>query len=169
MASDMRYATDIFHISCWNGDLVHVAFVIDCCDREVIAWHASTTGITGQSIRDLMVQTLESRFGALEKLPRKVQWLSDNGPQFISLETIAFGRCLGFEMCTSPAYCPESNGLAEAFVKRFKHDYAYVNEVRSAEAVLAWLPEWFEDYNEHAPHKGLRMMSPREYRLKKAG
>jgi transposase InsO family protein len=26
------------------------------------------------------------------------------------------------------------------------------------------LPLWFEDYNEYHPHKGLKMMSPREYR-----
>lgn len=25
------------------------------------------------------------------------------------------------------------------------------------------LPGWFEDYNEQAPHKGLKMMSPRQY------
>lgn len=26
------------------------------------------------------------------------------------------------------------------------------------------LPAWFEDYNENHPHKGLKMMSPREYK-----
>jgi putative transposase len=25
------------------------------------------------------------------------------------------------------------------------------------------LPEWFEDYNENAPHKDLKMMSTREF------
>lgn len=26
------------------------------------------------------------------------------------------------------------------------------------------LPEWFENYNENHPHKGLKMMSPREHK-----
>ena len=30
--------------------------------------------------------------------------------------------------------------------------------------VMKQLPRWSEDYNENHPHKGLKMMSPREYR-----
>ena len=26
------------------------------------------------------------------------------------------------------------------------------------------IPDWIEDYNENAPHKGLKMRSPRQYR-----
>ena len=52
------------------------------------------------------------------------------------------------------------------FVKTFKRDYGYVNDLESAEEVLKKLSEWFEDYNDNAPHKGLKMMSPREYRAK---
>ncbi len=54
--------------------------------------------------------------------------------------------------------------MAEAFVKTFKRDYVYVNELWSAAAVLEQLPAWFQDYNEFAPHKGLKMKSPREFR-----
>jgi len=58
--------------------------------------------------------------------------------------------------------------MAEAFVKTFKRDYVYVNELPSAASVLAQLPVWFEDYNEFAPHKGLKMKSPREFRGQQA-
>ena len=60
---------------------------------------------------------------------------------------------------------PESNGMSEAFVKTFKRDYVYVNELFSAADVMSKLPEWFADYNEAAPHKGLKMKSPREFRM----
>jgi transposase len=33
---------DVLEISCWNGEVVRVAFAIDTCDREIIAWHATT-------------------------------------------------------------------------------------------------------------------------------
>jgi hypothetical protein len=56
------------------------------------------------------------------------------------------------------------HGMAESFVKTFKRDYAYVNDLTDALVVEAKLAQWFEDYNEEAPHKGLKMMSPRQFR-----
>jgi len=43
--------------------------------------------------------------------------------------------------------------MAESFVKTFKRDYVYVNDVRDAQTVLAQLDGWFLDYNEVHPHK----------------
>ncbi|WP_425358524.1 integrase core domain-containing protein [Candidatus Odyssella thessalonicensis] len=34
----------------------------------------------------------------------------------------------------------------------------------SAQGVIEQLSRWFEHYNNHAPHKGLKMLAPREYR-----
>ena len=62
-----------------------------------------------------------------------------------------------------PSQKPESNGMAEAFVKTFKRDYVYVHDRSDAETVMAQLAHWFEDYNEHHPHEGLKMKSPRQF------
>jgi transposase InsO family protein len=164
LKSNTRFSSDIFHINCWNGDLVKVAFAIDCCDREVIGMTATEGSMTGEEIRNLMLHTVEKRFDGKIPEGHLIQWLSDNGPQYTARKTIAFGRELGFLVCTAPAYCPESNGIAEAFVKRFKHDYVYVSSLQDAKSVIAALEKWFEDYNENAPHSGLNMMSPREFR-----
>ena len=64
----------------------------------------------------------------------------------------------------APAYSPESNHMAESFVKTFKHDYVCVNELHDAESVMRQLTGWLDDCDEVHPHKGLRMPSPREYR-----
>ena len=53
--------------------------------------------------------------------------------------------------------------MAEALVKTFKRDYVFCNDRPDAETVVAQLPGWFEDYNENAPHKALRILSPREF------
>lgn len=161
--SNMRWCSDAFSIQCWNGDRVHVAFSLDTCDREVLSYVASTIGLDGAAIRDLMLESVEYRFGKQSILPHKIQWLSDNGPQYTAKQTIHFGRALGFEICTTPAYSPESNGMSEAFVKTFKRDYAWFGDLSDAETVMNQLPAWFEDYNERAPHKGLKMRSPREF------
>ena len=161
--SNMRWCSDAFTIQCWNGDRVHVAFSLDTCDREVLSYVASTVGLDGAAIRDLMLQSVEYRFGKKPILPHKIQWLSDNGPQYTAKQTVYFGRALGFEICTTPAYSPESNGMSEAFVKIFKRDYAWFGDLSDAQTVMKQLPAWLEDYNERAPHKGLKMRSPSEF------
>ena len=54
MRSNLRWCSDGFEISCWNGDLVRLAFIIDAHDREIIAWHAvANAGISGSMVRDI--------------------------------------------------------------------------------------------------------------------
>ena len=163
LKSDLRWCSDGFEIRCWNGERVYVAFSLDCCDREAIAWVAGSAHLTGQEIRDLMAMSVEARFRQ-QHTAHPVQWLSDNGPPYTAHETRAFGAACGLLIRNTPAYCPESNGIAEAFVKTFKRDYVYLGAVDDAATVIAQLPAWFADYNQHHPHKGLKMLSPRQFR-----
>jgi putative transposase len=164
LKSNLRWCSDVFTIRCWNGEAVQVLFCLDCCDREVMGWLASDGGISGEMVRDLMSEAIEYRFGPLaHSAPHAIEWLSDNGPCYTARTTGEFARSLGLLVCTTPTYSPQSNGMAEAFVKTFKRDYVYVNDLSSAAAVIPQLPGWFADYNEIHPHKGLGMRSPREY------
>lgn len=162
LKSNLRWCSDMFEIRCWNGERVHVGFALDCCDREVIAWVARPHHLDGTDVRDLMAQSIEYRFDDVET-PSPVEWLSDNGPPYTANDTRSFGVKSGLLVRNTPAYSPESNGMAEAFVKTFKRDYIYINNVSSAAYVLESLPAYFDDYNEVAPHKGLRMMSPKMF------
>ena len=163
LASDLRWCSDAFEIRCWNGEKVYVAFSMDCCDREAIAWIAASRDLDSEDIRDLMAMSIEDRFGAAQT-PHTVEWLTDNGGAYTANDTRAFGHDSGLLVRTTPAYSPESNGLAEACVKTFKRDYVYLAELPDAATVLEMLPVWFADYNEHHPHKGLKMLSPRQFR-----
>jgi transposase InsO family protein len=101
---------------------------------------------------------------SIEKLPFSIQWLTDQGPQYKADQTYQYGTDWGFDVRTTPAYSPESNGMAEAFVKLFKRDYVYCNDLWTAESILRMLPAWFDDYNRNHPHSGLQMRSPLDYR-----
>ena len=112
-----------------------------------------------------MDRTLWARFGeATLKAPHAIQWLSDNGPQYTARATVLYAHELGLVPITTPAFSPESNGLAEAFVGTFKRDYLGDAELRDAENVRTQLGAWFDDYNTQAPHSALGMRSPRDYR-----
>ncbi len=164
ISSNMRWCSDIFEIPCWNGERIRVIFAMDCADREILSYMATTRGITGEMVRDVMTLAIEYRFGLVDKVPHMIQWLSDNGSAYTAYDTITFARLMGLQVCTTPYHSPESNGMAESFVKTFKRDYVLMHELNDARTVIEQLPSWFEDYNEYHPHKGLKMRSPREYR-----
>jgi transposase InsO family protein len=161
-ASNLRWSSDGLEIPCWNGEVVRLAFAIDTHDREVMAYVATTGGISGEMIRDLMLACVERRFAAL-RAPHPVQWLADNGSAYTAHDTRDFAVALNLVACFTPVRSPESNGVSEAFVKTLKRDYARIHPRPDAAAVLQQLPAWIEDYNEVHPHKGLQMRSPREF------
>jgi putative transposase len=165
LKSDLRWCSDGFEIRCWNGERVQVVFSLDCCDREAMAFSATTGAVTGEMVRDLMAHSIERRFGSDARQTRQpIEWLSDNAPCYTAHETRSFGAAAGLIMCNTPAYSPESNGMAECFVKGFKRDYVYMNRLESADTVMRQLAAWFDDYNEVRPHQALKWKSPREYR-----
>jgi transposase InsO family protein len=42
---------------------------MDCCDREILSYVATTGGICGNMVRDLMAESIEKRFGFVDQLP----------------------------------------------------------------------------------------------------
>jgi hypothetical protein len=55
--------------------------------------------------------------------------------------------------CFTPVRSPESNGIAEAFVKTFKRDHVLVRPRPDTATMVAQLDSSFEDYNETHPHR----------------
>ena len=161
--SNLRWCSDGFELGCDNGEKVRIAFALDCCDREAMGFVATTEGIKGEDVRDLMVTAVEHRFGRINRLPETIEWLTDNGSGYIAHDTRRFARDIGFEPRTTPVESPQSNGMAEAFVRTMKRDYARVSQLPDAAAVMRQLPAWFEHYNTVHPHRALSYRSPREF------
>src|SRR6188472_4404457 len=158
-----RWCSDGFEIGCDNGERVRVAFALDCCDREAMSFLATTGGISGDDVRDLMVAAVEHRFGRVNRLPVTIEWLSDNGSCYIAGDTRSFARDIGLEPRTTPIESPQSNGMAEAFVRTIKRDYVRISPRPDAKTVMRQLPAWIAHYNEVHPHKALGYRSPREF------
>ncbi|WP_422631221.1 IS3 family transposase [Pseudomonas silesiensis] len=161
--SDTRWCSDGFEFRCEDGAKLSVTFALDCCDREAIGWVASPTGYSGDDIRDLMLESVEKRFG--DQLPAMpVQWLSDNGSAYTAEQTRLFARQIGLQPVTTPVRSPQSNGMAESFVKTIKRDYVAHMPKPDRETALRNLAIAFEHYNEQHPHSALNYRSPREFR-----
>jgi putative transposase len=53
--------------------------------------------------------------------------------------------------------------MAEASIKTIKRDYVWFGDLKDALTVMGQLADCFVDYNENAPHNGLKMKSPRQF------
>lgn len=161
--SNQRWCSDKMTIVCWNGEVVELAFAVDCHDREALAVVAEARGISGGDIRRLIRQAVFARFGP-QSPAEPIQWLSDNEAIYTALETVIQAERLGLTPITTPVASPESNGIAEAFVHTLRRDYLDGADRSSAERILEQIPAWIADYNANAPHSSLGMRSPLEYR-----
>jgi len=167
LRSNVRWCSDHFELACRSGEVVRALFAIDACDREIITWSATTAGVSGEMVRDLMIACVERRFGGT-RAAHPVEWSSDNGSAYTAKATLDVAAALGLRPCFTPARSPESNGICEAFVRTLRRDYARFSILPDAGTVLALLARWVADYNEVHPHSGLRFLSPREFRRLRA-
>ncbi|HBN5755670.1 IS3 family transposase [Escherichia coli] len=160
--SNQRWCSDGFEFRCDNGEKLRVTFALDCCDREALHWAVTTGGFDSETVQDVMLGAVERRFGS--ELPASpVEWLTDNGSCYRANETRQFARMLGLEPKNTAVRSPESNGIAESFVKTIKRDYISIMPKPDGLTAAKNLAEAFEHYNEWHPHSALGYRSPREY------
>ncbi|HBK2908082.1 TPA: IS3 family transposase [Escherichia coli] len=165
--SNQRWCSDGFEFRCDNGEKLRVTFALDCCDREALHWAVTTGGFNSETVQDVMPGAVERRFG--NELPASpVEWLTDNGSCYRANETRQFARMLGLEPKNTAVRSPESNGIAESFVKTIKRDYISVMPKPDGLTAAKNLAEAFEHYNEWHPHSALGYRSPREYLRQRA-
>jgi putative transposase len=114
-----RWCSDRLEITCDNGEKMRVAFALDCCDREMMGHVATTGGITAEDVQDLMVATVEHRYGQVSRVPEPIEWLTDNpvlseadgGSCYTARNTRAFARSIGLISRTTRVSGPQSNGM----------------------------------------------------------
>ena len=163
VSSNVRWCSDCFEIHCFNGEKVYVSFILDCHDRQCIAYSGHYRPLVKRDVQEMIIQAINKRFNT-NKAPRQIQFLTDRGSVYRAKETVFLARYLGLRSCFTAPRSPQSNGMAEAFVRTIKRDYVYTSDCDCAGNVLTMMKEWIYDYNHNAPHSGLGMKSPVEYR-----
>ncbi len=81
-------------------------------------------GIDAGLVGDLKMQAVENRFGTSATPEKQIEWLTDNRNSYTAAETRSFAKLLGLKPITTPVTSPQSNGMADSFVKALKWDYA---------------------------------------------
>ena len=110
-----------------------------------------------------MQDALIKRFGHTNPPQGQLQFLHDNGPEYIEKHLTKTLNQWNVESCCTPIYSPQSNGLVEAFNGTFKRDYVYESCLEDVKSVQIQIPKWIEEYNTYAPHSAINMMTPTEF------
>lgn len=160
--SNKRWASDITAIVPWNRDKGRFTYVLDCCDRSIIAWRFERH-IQACDIEQMVQEALYKRFGGTVPDGGGIEFLHDNGPEYIEHQLQKNLVSWNVKDCHTPTYSPQSNGMCESFNGTFKRDYVYQNCLENFENVKEQIEKWVEEYNTFAPHSALGMMTPIEY------
>ncbi len=115
-------------------------------------------------VEKALSSAVERRFGSENNVPKGLQFLSDNGSAYRAANTKYLLRNYGIEDCKTAIHSPQSNGMAESFVKTLKRDYLPFISLQDAETAMAGLDAALAKYNELHPHSALGYLSPKEYR-----
>ncbi|PYE34256.1 hypothetical protein C8J35_106290 [Rhizobium sp. PP-F2F-G38] len=88
--SNLRWCSVGLESTCWNGEVIRLAFIINAFDHEIIAWTAvANAGISGSDVRDMMLEAVEKRFRATRAL-HAIEHLSDNSSAYTARDTRLF-------------------------------------------------------------------------------
>ena len=159
LQSNQRWACDITTFKLWSGQKLRLAVIIDCADRMVMAWKLQVR-LTALDVCELLHEALFQRFAQQIHQARGLEFLTDNGPEFISDQLQQLLTRLGLIACHPPCRSPQSNGLVESFFGSFKRDYLSHQPLETLAEAMKHVPAWITHYNEVAPHSALAMLSP---------
>ena len=93
----------------------------------------------------------------------QLEFLHDNGPEYIEKNLVKQLKQWNIKNCNTPTYSPQSNGMCEAFNGTFKRDYVYESSLDNPQVVYDQIQGWIDEYNDYAPHSSLNMKTPSEY------
>ena len=159
--SNTRWSSDLTQIRLWDGTRLRFTYILDCCDRSIIAYRLGRY-MWAVDVEQMLQEALLKRFGQLPA-PKELEFLHDNGPEYREHALQKQLKEWNIKNCNTPTYSPQSNGMCEAFNGTFKRDYVYQNCLDSEESVREMIHEWVKDYNNFAPHAALGMKSPNEF------
>jgi len=152
-----------FEFRCEDGSKLSVTFALDRCDRETIGWVASPTGYSGDDIRDLILESVEKRFG--DQLPvTSVQWLNDNGSAYTAEQTRLFARQIGWQPVPPPGTQPTEQLHGRELREDDRARLGGVYTQTGSGNGVAQPGNCLRTLQRAAPHSALNYRSPREFR-----
>lgn len=156
-----RWAIDTTHLFCGDDGWCHLTAIIDCCDRSIVGWRLSRSGIAGIAAAALE-DALRDRGIGSGHAPLILR--SDNGLVFGAKVFVRVVRRYGLVQEYITPYSPEQNGMIERFFRTLKEECVWQHRFVSRDHAFAVIAHWLERYDTERPHSALGYLTPKEYR-----
>jgi putative transposase len=160
-----RWAIDTTHLFCGRDGWCHLTALIDCCDRTIVGWRLSRSGIAG-----VAAAALEDalRIRQINAASPALLLRSDNGLVFGAKTFVAVARRYGLGQEYITPYTPEQNGMIERFFLTLKQECVWLHRFESRDHAFRVIADWLDRYDADRPHSALGYLTPKEYREKLA-
>jgi putative transposase len=160
-----RWAMDATHVFCGQDGWCHLTAIIDCCDRSVVGWRLSRTGVA-----KVAAATLEDalRERCIDSTLPSLTLRSDNGLVFGSKAFVSVVKRYGLNQEYITPYSPEQNGMIERWFKTLKEECIWLYRFESRDHAFEVIGKWIDRYHSERPHSALGYLTPVEFRAKLA-
>jgi putative transposase len=164
-APNERWAIDTTHLFCGRDGWCHLTAIIDCCDRSIVGWRLSRSGIAGVAAAALE-EALRSR--EIDPATAGLVLRSDNGLVFGAKAFVKVARRYGLTQEYITPYTPQQNGMIERFFLTLKQECVWLQRFESRDDAFRVVADWLDRYDAERPHSALGYRTPKEYREKLA-
>jgi len=138
--------------------VLYVALVMDLCSRMIVGWATRV-----QRDRWLTMAAVEMAIGWRRPPPALIHH-TDQGGQYACPDYVAVLSRHGILPSMSPPGSPIDNAPMESFIKTFKVEHVYENDLATREETEAGIAEYIQSfYNCRRRHSALGYLSPAEY------
>ena len=161
---NVRWAIDATHVFCGQDGWCDLTAIIDCCDRTIVGWRLSRSGIARVAASALEDALRDRRIDITTNLSLR----SDNGLVFGAKAFVRVTRRYSVSQEYITPYSPEQNGMIERFFKTLKEECVWLQRFRDRDHAFAVIAAWLERYDAERPHSALGYLTPKEYREKLA-
>ena len=145
---------DISYINI-QGTFYYLCSILDGYSRFIVHWEIR------ESMKEFDVETILQR--GTEQFPdESPRIISDNGPQFISLEFRDFIRVSGMTHVRTSPYYPQSNGKLERWHKSLKVECIRPKVPLSLEDSRRIIGDYITEYNDVRLHSSIGYIAPRD-------
>lgn len=158
---DVRWAIDTTHLFCGRDGWCHLTAVIDCCDRTIVGWRLSRSGIAHVAAAALE-DALRERHITQGHAPLTLR--SDNGLVFGAKAFVSVVRRYRLEQEYITPYSPEQNGMIERFFLTLKQECVWLHRFQDRDHAFRVVADWLDRYHTDRPHSALGYLTPTEYR-----
>jgi putative transposase len=130
--------------------------IIDCCSREIVAFHLGLRGRAAEAI-----QVIEQAVAARGIQPGTLTLGTDNGSAFTARATLTRLRELGIAHRRGGYRDPESQAFIESWFGKLKEREVWRNQYETLDDAIAGVRGYIDRYHQR-PHSSLNYQTPLE-------